>query len=97
MSSTAVAVADGPVPVGTVVEYFGSLYRRHGRYVVAAHENPATHPYRRDTEILRAAYPDGTAYVLYPVGVERSLDNQHLGMGFVRRGSFRVIEEGTCE
>lgn len=82
-----------PVPIGTVVEYGGSLDDRHGRLVVAAHEDPADHPYREvmDSKTLRDEYVDGVAYVLYPVGVERSEENCRKGISFVRRTSFRVI------
>lgn len=95
---TLVGTPAEPVPVGTLVEYGGSL-DRHGRFEVAAHEDPADHPYRAvmDSKVLRDAYVDGVAYVLYPVGVERSTENYRQGISFVRRTSFRVIGEENYE
>lgn len=92
---TLVGTPAEPVPIGTVVEYGGSLGHRHGRLVVAAHEDPADHPYRRvmDSKTLRDEYVDGVAYVLYPAGVERTPENCRKGISFVRRTSFRVIGE----
>lgn len=88
-----------PVPIGTVVEYGGSLGNRHGRFHVTAHEDPVTHPYRRfmDSKTIRDEYVDGVAYVLHPVGVERTPENCRKGISFVRRTSFRVVGEESSE
>ena len=92
---------DDPVPVGTAVEYFGSL--SPGRYTITAHKDPMAHPYRnaelvqgaahpcQDDEALKDVYPDGVAYELWPVGVSRKFGNSHLSVNFVRRTSFRLL------
>lgn len=96
---TLVGTPAEPVPIGTVVKYGGTLEQRHGRFEVAAHEDPADHPYRAvmDSKTLRDAYVDGVAYVLYPVGVECSTENYRRGISFVRRTSFQVIGEENDE
>jgi hypothetical protein len=85
--TTDYAEGDDPVPVGTTVEYFGSL--SPGRYTVTAHTEPTAHPFQPQ-EALEGAYPDGVAYELWPVGVPHKLGNIHLSANFVRRTSFRV-------
>lgn len=81
------APGDDSVPVGTIVEYFGSL--EHGRYEITRRHTPIGHEVGPDT-----SYPDGYAYVLWKVGALRKMDN---GAGNaahnVRRTSFRIIEE----
>lgn len=92
---TLVGSSGEPVPIGTVVEYGGTLDHRHGKRVITAHEDPLDHPYRAviGEEELLVAYTDGVAYVLHPVGMERSPENAREGISFVRRTSFRVVKE----
>lgn len=79
------------VPIGTVVEYHGSMGR--GTYTITDHAVPVN---RGVTESeLEAAYPDGVAYELWPLGVKRKFDNRHLARYNVRRGSFTATEEST--
>lgn len=83
---------DEPVPVGTTVRYEG------GYYTVEAHGNPQDrsghYPPRPPVPSLEEAYPDGVAYVLWPVTVPRKMDNGHFGRSFVRRTSFTVVSTG---
>lgn len=78
---------DEPVPVGTIVDYFGSL--GHGRYEITRRHTPIGHDAGSE-----GCYPDGYAYVIWRVGVLRKIGN---GAGNsahnVRRTSFRIIEE----
>lgn len=85
---------DEPVPVGTIIEYFGS--HAHGEYEVTALKDPFTHPFLRDmsSDELRTAYPDGVAYDIWRVGVSRKFGNRHHSVGFVRRTSFRIKPPG---
>lgn len=84
---------DDPVPMGTLVEYFGSQGR--GRYKIVEVHDPGDHPYRMyhdgDTD---AYYPDGVAYDIWPVGVPHKFGNRDQGVYFVRRSSFRIYEKG---
>ncbi|MEV6401081.1 hypothetical protein AB0M39_40965 [Streptomyces sp. NPDC051907] len=82
---------DEPVPVGTVVRYTGS--RAHGEYEITEHRDPAEHPRARLplSDSARAAYPDGTAYDLWPVGVERKFGNRDRAVYYARRTSFTVV------
>jgi hypothetical protein len=79
-----------PVPIGTVVEYFGSC--GSGDYEITGHADPLTHPYLSDQPkgYLLTAYPDGVSYTIWPVGVERKFGNRHLSVTYVRRASFRI-------
>jgi hypothetical protein len=75
---------DERVPVGTVVNYFGS--RRHGRYWIARHmepQRPAGY-----TGPLDGPFPDGTAYVLIPEGLPDKMDVPSVIN--IRRTSFAV-------
>jgi hypothetical protein len=69
-----------PYPVGTVVDYHGSF--AHGRYVISDHQEP-----RPGVPDPAVNYPDGVAYVIWPVGVEQRFGNRHLSVVQVRRGS----------
>lgn len=75
---------DTPVPVGTVVAYEGR------RYTVEEHGDPENHPWPPPGTDFTVAYPDGTAYVLWPVGVARKFGNRHLSRVWVRRTSFSL-------
>jgi hypothetical protein len=73
---------DAPLPVGTVVEYRGRAFD------VTEHEAP-----REGTPDPEVNYPDGVAYVLWPVGVERKFGNRGQSFSQVRRRSLRVKPE----
>jgi hypothetical protein len=85
---------DPPVAIGEIVQYFGS--QKHGLYEITEHRDPADHPYAQSTDIGNdraewiLAYPDGKAYVIWPVGVPRTFGNADQAVNFVRRTSFRV-------
>ncbi|TKK84649.1 hypothetical protein FDA94_28890 [Herbidospora galbida] len=86
---------DEPIPIGSVVEYFGSP--SPGRYRVDDHADPAKHPFPqvfRETDMDKA-YPDRTAYHLWPVGVPHKIGNRHRSVSWVRRTSFTVISRPT--
>lgn len=77
-----------PIPVGTVVDYHGSL--AHGRYVVTGHDNPQNlFPYDK-WHLLAEAYPDGVAYTIWPEGMEQRWANRAYSAYRVRRGSLEV-------
>lgn len=79
---------DPPVPIGAVVRY----PTRNGElYTVAEHLNPQDHPHHTDPKTLMQAYPDGTAYHLWPLGMPRKLDVE--SVIWVRRTSFRVGQD----
>lgn len=85
---------DPPVPVGTVVHYFGS--RTHGAYEVIEHLNPSKYPARPlDANEIEWAFPDGTGYFLWPVGVPRKFGNRQHAIYWARRTSFRIAPENT--
>lgn len=85
---------DKPVEKGTVVDYFGS--HPHGLYTVVEVHDPGDHPYRRHLDgDMRAYYPDGVAYNIWPVGVPRRFGERDRGVWYVRRTSFRIHEEGS--
>lgn len=77
---------EAPVPVGSLVDYKG------GRYSVVEHRSPGNHPNPPKEPPLTVAYPDGTAYFLWPVGVPQKMGNSYLSRVFVRRTSFEVVE-----
>lgn len=81
---------DGPVPLDSYVEYLGNK-RPRGLYVVQAHYSPNEVPERAQEEIQREdAYPDGVAYLLWPVGVPVGMDNHGCAVWWARRTSFRL-------
>ena len=82
---------DERVPVDAEVEYFGS--RKHGRYLVDGHVDPASHPDPPQHMSLEEAYPDGVAYTLWPVGVPLKFGNRNQSVVFARRTSFRVVSD----
>jgi hypothetical protein len=83
---------DPPVPIGTVVEYFGSL--RPGHYWVDAHSEPINVPGLANWPAVSPMFfPDGTAYVLWPVGVPRTFRYQDRRVVNARRTSLRVVGE----
>lgn len=71
---------DLPVPVGTTVSYRGR------QYIVEEHLSPENKPGGH----LAVAYPDKTAYILWPVGVARKFGNGNLFVLWVRRTSFSI-------
>jgi hypothetical protein len=79
---------DPPVPVGTVVDYFGSL--DHGRYEITGHMEPVNVPNVPEDELPKY-FPDGVAYELWPEGVERRFGNRNRAAYNVRRTSFRKV------
>lgn len=72
---------DGPVSVGAVVEY------RDREFEVSEHQAPSAD--LSDAERTEN-YPDGVAYVLWPVGVPEKFGNRGQSVVRVRRRSFRV-------
>ncbi|MEV7675057.1 hypothetical protein [Streptomyces sp. NPDC088752] len=70
---------DFPVPVGVVVEYQGRDWE------VVDREKP-----REGTADPETNYPDGAAYVLCPLDVDRKSGNLDQAMWQVHRRSFRV-------
>jgi hypothetical protein len=92
MSETDYTEGDGPVPIGALIEYFGS--EGHGRYRITKHDSPDDHPYRQFMpEDIAEFYPDGVAYELWPVGVPRKFGNRDRAVYYVRRKSFRVLRK----
>ncbi len=79
---------DGPVPEGTIIDYFGS--KTHGRYIITDHAAPNL--LGRDVD-QDEYFPDGTAYVIWKVGVPVTMDNGGHCVSNVRRPSFRVVTE----
>ena len=85
MTETDYKPDDPPVPVGSVVHYFGSW--GDGQYEVDEHRTPLL-PYAD----AASHYPDGVAYVLFPVGKRRTFGNvRDMSVVNVRRRSFRVV------
>jgi len=88
-----------PIPVGTLVEYKGSL--AHGTYVVTGHQGPVADLFSpREHEVMQEqgfsladAYPDGVAYEIWPEGMPRTFGNRMYMVSRVRRGSLTVKEE----
>lgn len=75
-----------PIPVGAVVEYTGS--QQHGTYEITAHAEPINIP---DGHDKREFFADGTAYEIWPVGVERRFGNRDRAVYNVRRKSIRPL------
>lgn len=73
---------DEPLPVGTVVDYFGS--HAHGRYEITATASGMN---------VQMIYPDGKMYDLWPAGVPRKFGLRHLAVYNVRRTSLRIVKE----
>lgn len=84
-----------PIADGTIVTYHGSIEELHGEYYIEGSVDPALH--RPDLlnykgqDFLNEVYPDGRCYFLWPVGVEKRLDNPYEGINSVRRSSFTVV------
>lgn len=92
MTQTDYTEGDGPVPVGAVIEYFGS--HAPGRYEIIEHHNDLTkHPTMGSIPAgyLLTAYPDGVAYDIWPVGVPKKFGNRDRAVYWVRRTSFRIV------
>lgn len=75
---------DTPIPIGAVVQYHGSL--SHGLYTVTARLKPLS-----CGQEMAQHYPDGVAYEIWPVGVEKKFGNRYLAVYNVRRTSFTVV------
>jgi hypothetical protein len=71
---------DAPVPVGTIVDYFGS--HAHGRYEITATGAAPT---------VLHIYPDGRMYDLWPENTPRKFGMRHLAVYNVRRTSFQIV------
>lgn len=80
-----------PVPVGSIVNYFGSC--THGEYTVISHAEPENTARVLD-EDMPTYFPDGVAYELWPTGVPRRFGNRDKLVRNVRRLSFRVLLRG---
>ncbi len=79
---------DAPVPVGTVIDYFGSL--THGRYEITGHATPDLLGY--PVEMLDH-FPDAPGYTIWKVGAVRKSGNSSGNAAHnVRRTSFRVVK-----
>lgn len=78
------------LPIGTLVDYHGSVTYMHGQYEVEDYS---------DMEFQRAQlgdkfkqyYPDGFAYHLWPVGVPKQFRNRYCALYFVRPESVTVV------
>lgn len=73
-----------PYPVGTIVDYHGSLDYMHGLYEIERIGTPR--PGRE------ADYEDGAGYVLWPVGVPKKFGNREESLYFVRRQSITPVK-----
>ena len=99
MTETDYTEGDEPVEIGAIVEYFGS--HRAGRYEITGHRSPESRLLMGPAvspELLRSAYPkvaytDGVAYDLWPVGVPIKFGHRGDAVYWVRRTSFRRVEE----
>lgn len=84
-----------PLDPGTIVEYHGSLPEYHGQYEIEysvdAREGRPDLLTRKGEAFMDEQYPDGVAYVLWPVGVEKSYRNREESLNSVRRGSITVV------
>lgn len=85
-----------PYPVDTVVQYHGSLKHLHREYRITSHRDvresrPDLSMY--GDEQIAEWYPDGTAYMLWPTGVEASKANHHLYLTSVRRDSITPVDK----
>lgn len=73
-----------PVPVGSYVNYNGTVYE------VIGHQNPEDHPYHGG-DFRDLAYLDGVAYALWPMGLAQKFGNRASSFNYVRRTSFTVV------
>lgn len=86
-----------PIPVGTMVNYHGSISDYHGVYEVTEHhtmtELKTIRPdivYRKGNEVdsyLAEKFADGVSYDLWPVGVSKKYDNRKYALYGARRES----------
>lgn len=89
-----------PIPVGTIVNYHGSIGSYHGVYEVTEHhtmtELKTIRPdiaYRKGNEVdsyLAEKFTDGVSYDLWPVGVEKKYGNRGQALYGARRGSISL-------
>lgn len=88
---------DPPVPIGTVVLYSHVEGTTPTEYEITDHYNPKDHPRLPPGDYeLKDIYPDGVAYLLWPVGVEKAFRNRDRSVGWVRRTSFRIAKENEA-
>jgi hypothetical protein len=80
------------VPVGTKVQYHGSLAYMHGEYEVTGYTDVLLRS-RLDPDELDDHYPGGVAYDLWPSGVPREPQYNEDSLTNVRRKSFTIVEE----
>lgn len=89
-----------PYPIGTRVEYHGSLKHKHGVYEITEHwgldqlkhMRPDIRGHYTDEQIA-AKYPDYTAYVMWEVGAVRKFGNRDKQLHAVRRESITPVED----
>lgn len=89
-------MAAEPIPVGTLVDYHGSIESYRGRYTVDAHglvPKPGEHPLHSSVtgEMIAEAYPDGVTYSLWPEGFKKKFGLRHLVVSRVRRASVTPV------
>ena len=86
-----------PLEIGTIVRYHGSIRSYHGEYeIVGLTDLDYLHAVKGNA-VANEYYPDGLAYELWPVGVEKKFGNRGLSLYHVRPGSITVVtsEDGA--
>ena len=86
-----------PYEVGTHVKYHGSKEDYHGIVyeITGHHDIRLTRPdivARYGEEFVTEKFPDGCAYLLFPVGADKKTDNRNLFLNSVRRESITPVE-----
>lgn len=77
--------------VGTIVRYHGSIRSYHGEYEIIGRTDPDYLRSVKGDAVANEYYPDGLAYELWPVGVEKKFGNRELSLYHVRPGSITVV------
>lgn len=76
-------------PVGSTVEYHGSITDKHGLYIVETHHRTYTPNWYLEQN--PDAYPNKKAYCLWPVDVEQRFGNRNHGISNVRHASLTLV------
>ena len=77
-----------PYPVGTIVTYHGSHSRDPSRHwIIRGHAEP-----RDGLKDYAVNYPDGVAYMIWPVDVMYKFGNRCYSVVQVRRISLKIVD-----
>ena len=79
------------LPIGTIVDYHGSLTYMHGQYEVDGYSDLSSKRSRYGDGLVDEHYSHGFAYNLWPRGVPKKFGNRDQAIYFARPESVTVV------